>query len=95
MCIRDSIPTAAEAGLPNYNVASWYALWGIKGTNSAILDKMAASVQQALNSDEIKERWTAMGASAPKMSRVEFGKFVNQEVIRWRQVVKTSNIHLD
>ena len=89
------IPTAAEAGLPNYNVASWYALWGIKGTNPVILDKMAAAVQQALNSDEIKERWIAMGASAPKMSRVEFGKFVNQEVIRWRQVVKTSNIHLD
>jgi tripartite-type tricarboxylate transporter receptor subunit TctC len=56
---------------------------------------MAAAVQQALNSDEIKERWAAMGASAPKMSRVEFGKFVNQEVIRWRQVVKASNIHLD
>ena len=89
------IPTAAEAGLANYNVASWYAIWGIKGTSPSILNKMAVAIQTALNSDEIKERWVNLGAVTPKMSRAEFSKFVNQEVVRWRQVIKTADIKLD
>ena len=35
-----NIPTASEAGLPGYEVSSWYALWAPKGTPQPIIDKM-------------------------------------------------------
>ena len=90
-----SVPTTAEAGLPNYVVSSWYGLWGVKGTPTDVLNKMAAEVDRALASDDLKEKWFTLAATAPRLSRVEFGKFVNQEVVRWREVIKSANIKLD
>ncbi len=90
-----NVPTAQELGISNFVVSSWYALWAIKGTPSDIVEKMSAETQLALASPEIKERWAAMGASVPKMSRAELANFINQEVVRWREVVKKSGAKLD
>jgi tripartite-type tricarboxylate transporter receptor subunit TctC len=76
-------------------VYSWYAMWAIKGTPKDIVDKMSAEVQIALASPDIKERWASMGATAPKMSRPELASYINQEIIRWSEVVKKSNAKLD
>ncbi len=89
------VPTTAEAGLPNYVVSSWYGLWGVKGTPNEVLNKMAAETDKALISDELREKWFSLAATAPRLSRAEFAKFVNQEVVRWREVIKTANIKLD
>ena len=90
-----NIPTAQELGISNFVVYSWYALWAIKGTPKEIIDKMSSEVQIALTSPDIKERWASMGATAPKMSRPELVNYINQEIIRWGEVVKKSNAKLD
>jgi tripartite-type tricarboxylate transporter receptor subunit TctC len=90
-----NIPTAQELGIGNFVVSSWYALWAIKGTPKDIVDKMSAEVQTALSSPDIKERWAAMGATVPKMTRAELNTFINQEVVRWQNVVKKSGAKLD
>jgi tripartite-type tricarboxylate transporter receptor subunit TctC len=90
-----NVPTAQELGINNFVVFSWYALWGIKGTPKDILDKMSAEVQIALASPEIKERWATLGASVPKMTRPELVNYINQEIVRWSEVVKKSGAKLD
>jgi tripartite-type tricarboxylate transporter receptor subunit TctC len=90
-----NIPTAQELGIGNFVVSSWYALWAIKGTPKDIVDKMSTEVQTALTSPDIKERWAAMGATVPKMTRAELNTFINQEVVRWQDVVKRSGAKLD
>jgi tripartite-type tricarboxylate transporter receptor subunit TctC len=90
-----NIPTAQELGIGNFVVSSWYALWAIKGTPKDIVDKMSAEVQTALSSPDIKERWAAMGATVPKMTRAELNTFINQEIVRWQNVVKKSGAKLD
>lgn len=90
-----NIPTALELGVSNFVVSSWYAMWAIKGTPKEVVDKMSIEVQTALASPEIKERWATMGATVPKMSRPELVSFINQEIIRWGDVVKKSNAKLD
>jgi len=90
-----NIPTAQELGINNFIVSSWYALWAIKGTSKDIIDKMSAETQIALASPDIKERWAAMGATVPKMTRAELNNYINQEVARWREVVKKSGAKLD
>ena len=90
-----NVPTAQELGISNFVVSSWYAMWAIKGTPKDIVEKMSAEVQTALASPEIKERWAGMGASVPKMTRAELATYINQEVIRWSDVVKKSNAKLD
>ena len=90
-----NVPTAQELGISNFVVSSWYAMWAIKGTPKDIIDKMSSEVQIALASPEIKERWAGMGATVPKMSRAELTNYINQEVVRWSEVVKKSGAKLD
>ena len=90
-----NVPTAQELGISNFVVSSWYAMWAIKGTPKDIVDKMSSEVQIALASPEIKERWAGMGATVPKMSRAELTNYINQEVVRWSEVVKKSGAKLD
>ena len=90
-----NVPTAQELGINNFIVSSWYALWAIKGTPKDIIDKMSTETQIALASPDIKERWAAMGATVPKMTRAELSNYINQEVTRWREVVKKSGAKLD
>ena len=90
-----NVPTAQELGISNFVVSSWYAMWAIKGTPKEIVDKMSTEVQGALASPEIKERWAGMGATVPKMSRPELANYINQEIVRWSEVVKKSGAKLD
>ena len=89
------LPTVIESGYPGFDVAVWHGLIGPKGIPKDIVDKMSAEVQTALASPEIKERWAGMGATAPKMSRPELTNYINQEIVRWAEVVKKSNAKLD
>ena len=90
-----NLPTAQELGIANFVVFSWYAMWAIKGTPKDIIEKMSTEVQIALASPEIKERWASMGAITPKMTRQELAVFINQEIVRWNDVVKKSGAKLD
>ena len=90
-----NLPTAAEAGLPGYEVATWYAIWGVKGTPKEILDRMHDEVVKALASTEIKDVWTTQGSDTRTMSQADFAKFLNAEIKRWAQVTKVSGAKLD
>ena len=89
------IPTTVEAGLPSYQVSTWYGLWAPKGTPKDIADKMTAELTQALNSPELKEAWAATGSDTPNLYGDAFGKFVASEIKRWAEVVKASGAKLE
>ena len=90
-----NLPTTAELGLPEYVVATWYGIWGVKGTPKDILDRMQAEVVKALNSPELREIWASNGSEIVTMSPPEFSKFLNSEIKRWAEVTKTSGARLD
>jgi tripartite-type tricarboxylate transporter receptor subunit TctC len=85
-----NLPTASEAGLPGYEVSTWYALWAPKGTPQPIIDKMTAEVTRAMNTQELKTIWLNNGSETPNLTGEAFGKFVSSEIKRWNQVVKAS-----
>ena len=89
------IPTVAEAGGPNYQVATWYGLWALKGTPQPVLDQITAELRKALSSDEVKAQWAALGANPPNLYGADFGKFVTTETKRWAEVVKSSGAKLE
>ena len=90
-----NVPTAKEAGVPTYQVATWYGLWAPKGTPAAVVEAMQAEMKKALNSDELKGVWNGLGADTPNLYGADFGKFVGSEVKRWAEVVKASGAKLD
>jgi len=89
------VPTSTEAGVPTYQVATWYGLWAPKGTPKDVVDKMAAELNKALNSEELVKAWTGLGADTPNLYGDAYGKFVSAEVKRWAEVVKSSGAKLD
>ena len=89
------VPTAAEAGLPGYEVATGLPLWAPKGTPAEIVKRMTEEVATALKEPSIKAAWERQGSDSPTMTGAEFAKFVSGEVKRWADVVKTANVKVD
>lgn len=89
------VPTAAEAGVPGYEVSTWYALWAPKGTPAAIVDRMYQEVRKALDTKELKDIWLNNGSDIPNMSPAQFGTFVTAEIKRWGEVAKKSGAKID
>ena len=89
------VPTMREAGLPGYEVTTWYALWAIKGTPREIVDRMHTETVKALARPDIKEYWAAQGADPGGQTPAEFGSFLHAEIAKWAKVVKDSGAKID
>jgi tripartite-type tricarboxylate transporter receptor subunit TctC len=89
------VPCAAELGLPDYTVTTWYGLWAPKGTPADVQARIVEEVNRLSQADEIKTSWANNGAEFGKLTPAQFGAFVAAEVKRWAAVVKTSGAKLD
>jgi tripartite-type tricarboxylate transporter receptor subunit TctC len=89
------LPTAAEAGLPGYEVSTWYGIWAVKGTPKAVVDRMYDEVVKALNTPEIRNIWASQGSEVAPLKQDDFARLVNSEIKRWAQVTKVSGARLD
>ena len=89
------VPCAAELGLPDYTVSTWYGLWAPRATPAEVQARIVEEVRRAAASDEIKAIWASNGAEFGSLTPAQFGDFVNAEIKRWAVVVKASGAKLD
>ena len=89
------VPTAAEAGLKDYEVSTWYAMWAPKNTPAPVIERMSAELKKALTNPAVIETWRKNGSDAPNLYGADFAKFVTAEVARWGDVVRKSAVKLD
>jgi tripartite-type tricarboxylate transporter receptor subunit TctC len=89
------VPCAAELGLPDYTVTTWYGLWAPKGTPADVQARIVEEIRRAAATDELKAIWASNGADFGNLSPAQFGSFVGAEVKRWAAVVKASGAKLD
>ncbi len=89
------VPCAAELGLPDYTVTTWYGLWTPKGTPADVQARIVEEVRKAGLSEESKAVWASQGAEFGNLTPAQFGSFVTAEIKRWDIVVKTSGAKLD
>ncbi|MGB6104491.1 MAG: tripartite tricarboxylate transporter substrate binding protein [Pusillimonas sp.] len=86
------VPTAAEAGVPDYEVSTWYAMWAPAGTPPDIVERMSVELVKALNAPKVKELWASNGSATPDLTGAKFGEFVDSEIDRWAEVVKEAGV---
>ena len=79
-----------EAGVPGFDVQSWFGLVAPKGTPKDIIARVNAEAVKALGSADIKERFMDLGAVPGPMSPEGFGEYIRAEISRWSEVVKVS-----
>jgi len=89
------IPCAAEVGMPDYNVTTWYGVWAPKGTPADMQARAIEEIRKACSTDEAKAVWAAQGAEFSNLAGPQFGSFISAEVKKWAQVVKASGAKLD
>ena len=89
------VPCAAELGLPDYTVTTWYGMWAPKGTPADVQTRIVEELRKAATTDELKAVWASNGAEFGNLTPVQFGAFVNSEIKRWAAVVRASGAKLD
>ena len=86
------VPTAIEAGVKGYDVASWNALAAPAKTPQPILDKLHDAVARALADDAVKKRFAELGVEPRPSSPQELKAFYASEAERWTKVVERAGI---
>ena len=92
--VLPNVPTSKEAGLPEFQVSGWLALFSPKGTPKPILDKLAEALDKALDDDNSRKRWLDLGFEiADKGSRGQqpLAALVKSEIARWTPIIKAAN----
>jgi len=93
--VLPNVPTMMEAGLPGYEVRTWYGLWAIKGTPQPIKDRMWKEFVAAMDTPQLKKIWAEQGAEAGGMSQADMTKLVRSEIEKWAKVVKDAGAKVD
>jgi tripartite-type tricarboxylate transporter receptor subunit TctC len=90
-----NVPTVAEQGYPDYDVAAWVALVAPKGTSREVVDKLNAAVNEALKRKDVRERLAALGAEPAGGTPDDLGKFMKSDARAWAEVVKKAKVKVD
>jgi tripartite-type tricarboxylate transporter receptor subunit TctC len=89
------VPTAAEAGLKGYEVATWYGLWAVAGAPQNLNDRMVKEVATALATPDLKNLWALQGATTGPANPKDMAVFVSAEIAKWAKVAKSANITVE
>ncbi len=89
------LPTIAEAGVPGYEIATWYGIWAPARTAPAIIARLQQAVASAARNPETRARFDALGAEPVADSPEDYARFVRTEYDRWGKLVRDARIKLD
>lgn len=87
-----SIPTIAESGVPGYEVSGWYGIVAPARTPKTIIDWVNAELVKVLADTEVKEKLAANGAEIVASTPDNFGSYIESEMKKWKEIVKSANI---
>jgi tripartite-type tricarboxylate transporter receptor subunit TctC len=86
------MPTAAEAGLKNFEASSWFGIMAPAGTPPEILARLNREIVAALRQTAVAERIAGSGARAVGNSPDEFARQIVAERAMWGEIIKSANI---
>lgn len=89
------IPTAAEAGVPGFELEAWFALFAPAGTPKPVIEKLAAAAQKVVKSDEFQRKALEQGTYGVYMGPEELRDLVKTELASWSEVIKKADISLE
>lgn len=92
--IKD-VPTMDEAGVPNFNAATWFALFGPAGLDPAIEQRLHEAVNEVASAPAFVQRIEAMGGQSVNMGPAEFREYVKAEAAQWAQAVEASGARVE
>jgi tripartite-type tricarboxylate transporter receptor subunit TctC len=92
------LPTAAEAGLPGFEVSVWHGLYAPRATPGPIVERLSQALQAALRETSLIERFTALGTTPVAQDRATpaaHREFWTADIARWRPVIQAAGQFAD
>ena len=86
------VPTAAEAGVKNFEASSWFGIMAPAGTPPDVIERLHREIVAALRKPVIADRIASSGARAVGNSPAEFAAQVRAERAMWGEIIKAANI---
>jgi tripartite-type tricarboxylate transporter receptor subunit TctC len=92
MTALPDVPTAAEAGVKNYETSAWLALLAPAGTPKPNVDRSYKALAEAVKDPTVKARLTEQGAEPVSPGPEELEKFMASETVKWRDIINKAGI---
>ena len=89
------VPTVAEAGLPGFEVTTWYGVLAPAGTPRPIINRLNSELVKAMHSVEMKERLAGIGTDAVTDTPEEFAAYIQAEIRKWGDVIRKAGLKAD
>jgi len=89
------VPTMQEAGVPNFISDTWNAISAPPKTPAAIVAKLNAAINQALQDPEVKAHYARMHLTAVGGTPANMAKIVKDDTDRWGTVIKSANVKIE
>ena len=89
------LPTMIEAGLPDYQVESWYGLLAPAGTPDDIVTRLHRETVAVLDMPAVKEFFAKQGAEPVTSSSAELERVIAGDMRQWSEVIKRSGARVD
>ena len=86
------VPTLAEAGLPGFEAATWFALVAPAGTPHDVRARLNAEVKRALDLPDVKQRFADLGMTAEDSTPERLDAYIKSEIAKWTKVIKEADI---
>jgi tripartite-type tricarboxylate transporter receptor subunit TctC len=89
------VPTMQEAGIADFDVDSWYAVFVPAKTPQPTIDKLNRVINTVVKEPEIRDKLLAQGSEGVGGTPEQLGKVVATELVRWQKLAKEASIKVD
>nr|MCU0889192.1 tripartite tricarboxylate transporter substrate-binding protein [Rubritepida sp.] len=89
------LPTMIEAGVPGYEIISWFGVTAPAGTPAPIVARMNAVLRAMVADPAVLAQLAQMGATPLSMTPEEFGAFLRAERERYAEIIRVSGARVD
>ncbi len=98
LSVLPDVPTATEAGLPNFEVGIWHGIYTPKGTPAAVNERLSKSLQVALKDQNVAARFAELGTTpSPEVDATPAAlkAKLESEIARWKPVIESAGQYAD
>lgn len=90
--LMPELPTAAEAGVPGYEVTSWHGFVVPAGTPQPVIDKLNRELNAIFAMDDVKKIFAQQGVVPDGGTPAQFKTFIDSQMALWKKVVTDGHI---
>jgi len=89
------VPSLSEAGVPGYDVTTWYGLLVPAGTPQEIIARLNGATVNAMAHPAVKERFAPTDLEPRTSTPEQFGAYIRGEVAKWAMVIRESGFKVE